>query len=306
MSRVENDDLPAKDLWQIPNIEIAGYYNQFAAKVYQAVEDWYLQRPTMWFSYDETIDPLHKRQIDNSQRRLNYLKGAAREAEEFRLAIQNDAGSNEANLEVGDIVFYLNIYFSTKLGSSLTLLSPSDVNPSRIKKNFLTVDEEIVLGSIISEKLFFAADKLGRGDSETASGLIQDSWQAIIRYAISNNLDLQTVNESVIDKNNLNYPEEFFNQYSPFIIDEDAINCLELFRRIPGYQRGLTYADELAELLRSNTLWMISGHKDIDVFRGYILTKLEGLKYRQPVYDSRVTMLMKSGVWDDTPLPINR
>lgn len=311
---IKNDHLPNiapltnKELWNIPEKEVHTEVIRVIPDIAGKVTKWLEDRPTMLQSSRAALFlPLTTEAILNREHEVLSL--ASRETRELLRGVIIGSCEEDLKMELGDCAFSL---AASEVNNSL-LINPEHThtifemarneiiqeNPELFSNQNFSAEVSLVNAADILEKsvavtfdqnqLVYDNVSLNKAD-QTIGGPIEKglafNYEIVTRYALARGWDLEEIIDNVVDKNNRNYPFEFFDERSPFRDYREGIACIRLFREYVFTNESSI--ETLRNDLNQNVLWMF--HSDELIFHDWVISQLESINENQSApHDHQIT-----------------
>lgn len=313
-----------EDLWNIPQEEILERLDVELPRHIAMVGDWLRKRPLLGMPYREHSVQLAERIVTASHRDVELVDITQTEIIEFISSVFGNEPIENQKAEFGDWFFSILTTheiqneleeFSYQLSDS-TAFKQSGSVPERYRALFENPEAPAELSLLQATNLLrrnygaidgydIAAfdvafiDESGAHDSTEAQKSIGFALNTGFRYLTYKNWNLEEILDKTREKNDNNYPVEFFNSWAPFVIYNDSIRCLSLFRNY--YPGGFPnhYQDDVEVKMHENTLWVIE--PDGYEIRMLVKDKLSEISSDKDVpykHRTEAELLHSKGMWN--------
>lgn len=318
-------------LWFLPAEEVEEVASDLLPMFRDTVFDWARRRPTLFrnSSIGRQFELLIEiaSDVEVVQREQEYLILALMEAKEFeRAVLYQDVSKEERQLELGDVLFYLSLHYSSRYLGNRMLSNYAGI----IGLGFKPESHRLELRDEIGERVIVSAVELAAeagGVGSPRRGIINDSstetaiamaYNVIFRYAMGVGWDLKELMEKTKVKNESNFWPIMFSTANPFREPSDAMTFLQLLRRISGddmakfrksldehlgVEMGFSAGSDPARMADYHT----KDHNFRRYFRDWCYGTLDSVKMNPTLaleFRKEAELLLAIGQWDDMPLSL--
>lgn len=313
--------VPKREMWSLSEERVRSTLLMQLPIMHRIANNWHSSRPTMRRSFSGQGPSSQTYKRDVLSRQTDRVRYATEESHELLKAVRTCQNPDEVKLELGDTLFWLllldqsfnpdkrvHIYIprfegdipKVELGSEIFKHEISSYDKDTMK---LFGGEEAVVLAVGMLGRQLANDSHRHIGRERIYAYLDFAIATLSRYALSQNWDLSEIIAKVAEKNDRNYPKDLFDRMSPFAYDVDAIDFLNLLKRL-GNKRS-SFADLIDDLfpeIKTRSYLPNQLSKELVISYRATISKLldKVIETSNDVFSQLVAeYLLRVGQWDD-------